>query len=224
MCQQQGVQQESWSSGLTTVETCGLVHDKDSPKPAIYMSYVVYCSILAMCKHMGTLEWLGYLTGKKGEEGNYSVTGVLVPEQEVTGTSVDEIGEVETSNIIGTVHSHHNMGAFFSGTDNHFIGSNHEVMVVFGGNTTKQQIRRHLPCGAYISLEADLLIFGPNYKGAASFIEHNKDKIKEKKIVYPRYYSGLGCNYVNVGGRLIPVEKMGDSMLENQEELGDGWY
>lgn len=68
------------------------------------------------------LEWMAALIGNKREDGKWIVEDISIMEQEVTSTHVqptndgqEELARLE--NCIGWIHSHHNMKAYFSGTD-----------------------------------------------------------------------------------------------------------
>ena len=166
-----------WESGIETVTACGKCA-KD--KPTVAVGYQMYNNIIAMCRKMGHSEWLAYLIGHElPEHDMYVVTGLSVPEQTVTAGSVEHIADCTEEGVIGTVHSHGNMGAFFSKTDTDHIGANHPVMIVVSNaRKTKQQIRKLLPCGAYIFAEAELAVVDPENEDATEFVNAALKSIK----------------------------------------------
>jgi len=155
------------------VRKCGLIDEERTP--LIFIPVEIHTKIVAMSDAMGHMEWLGYLRGKAAGE-NYSITDVYVPEQEVSSGSVEVTGRIEFNDVVGTVHSHHGMGAFFSGTDDEFIGNNHDVMIVYGSGEYKARIRRLLKCGSYINLDAEIRIFSPEVN-VDEFIKESKKRI-----------------------------------------------
>lgn len=182
-----------WKTEIKFVTKCDF-HDEESG--VIFMPIDVHTKIMAMTDAMGSTEWLGYLVGvEKG--GAYTIFDLNVPEQEVTGASVDVIGTTPEK-VIGTIHSHHNMGAFFSGTDDEFIGSNHDVMIVVGSDEYKARIRRKLPCGAFINAEAQIRIYSPDID-TKKFVDDNMPKI-QKKVFVQKFWGGWGSNAAAGGG------------------------
>jgi hypothetical protein len=140
-----------------------------------------YLKMLALMDCMGSDEWLGYLVGEKKEaEQLYVVDDIIIPEQEVTATSVDVTDPQTPARTIGTAHSHHNMGAFMSHTDDHFIGTNHDVTVVISHSGWKQQVREALPCGMIRLVDAELDVVFPDGSGTKEFIGQAKGQVKKK--------------------------------------------
>ncbi len=210
-------QQTGFDSGLQTVKTCGLCEKHETE---IAMSFPVWNNIVAMCSHMGGTEWLGYLIGSFDEEADlYVVRDMVIPEQRVSFGAVEDIQPVPETDVIGTVHSHGSMGTFFSGTDDDFIGSNHDVMIVVSSGTkTKQQVRKLLPCGAYINVEVDCIqLYDPDDDAAIAFVAANKGKLTW--IVYKSWADrnrGNGGNYVNRGG--VVEEETADDGFEFDDD------
>ena len=192
------------SSGLKVIEKCSIA--KDFADPEVSMDFIVMQKALAMTQEMGSKEWLGYLKGFPTEDG-FHVDDILVPKQTVSSADVDEIERVVDTDIVGTIHSHHNMGTFFSGTDHDYIGGNNPVMIVIDSKgNTKCAVRAKLQCGNYILLEAELTVLYADNPEIKEFIAANKDKITEKVYVwtspyqnnvnfpYYQYQNGLNCN------------------------------
>lgn len=64
-------------------------------------------------------EWLAYLVGTRSKDGyNVNIEALEVPPQTRSSSNCGFTNqEVDLTTRIGVVHSHHTMGAFFSGTD-----------------------------------------------------------------------------------------------------------
>ena len=191
------------SSGLKVVEKCSLAKDLEDPE--VSMDFIVMQKALAMTQEMGSKEWLGYLKGFPTEDG-FHIDDIFIPKQTVTSSDVDEIERVVDADIVGTIHSHHNMGTFFSGTDHDYIGGNNPVMIVIDSKgNTKCAVRAKLQCGNYILLEAELTVLYADNPEIKEFITANKDKITEKVYTWVSpylnnpnfpYYNqyGVNCN------------------------------
>jgi proteasome lid subunit RPN8/RPN11 len=65
------------------------------------------------------LEWGAILTGTRSKDGlQVDVTGMLVPKNQIRSAGNVEFPKmVLREDVVGVIHSHHSMGAFFSGTD-----------------------------------------------------------------------------------------------------------
>lgn len=101
-------------------------------------------------------EWAIVLKGRRLEGGRLVVIDdYTIPEQERSGGYVN-IGEVEmTEDIVGVIHSHHSMGAFFSGTDTRQLNPRFPISIVVAqkanqylGFSYKATGKFTLPCGA----------------------------------------------------------------------------
>lgn len=169
------------SSGLKVVEKCSLAKDLEDPE--ITMDFIVMQKALAMTQEMGSREWLGYVKGFPTEKG-FHIDEILIPKQTATYSDVEDIERVTDEDIIGTIHSHHTMGTFFSGTDHDYIGANNPVMIVIDSKgNTKAAVRAKLQCGNYILLEAELTILYADNPEIKDFVTVSKSKIAEKVYV-----------------------------------------
>ena len=135
-------------------------------------------------------EWLVYLIGEEiprdadNPLGGYKLTDMYVPRQKVTGAHVtvdeEEVRTLKTDHpgIIGDVHSHVNMGVFFSAEDEkHF---NHPVhLVVNSRNEITSSIRITLECGKTSRTTGKL-----NLTGLEDTTEL-EDELKTKFIIEP---------------------------------------
>ncbi len=184
---------QCWSTERPSVKVCERL---DQTKPELFLPWIIGQKIVAMSKEMGNTEWLGYLIGVEESPNNFKVTNIVVPEQEVSGSSVDVIKPVAGDNILGTVHSHHNMGTFFSNTDKSFIGVNHKLMVVYSNNNGyKGAFRATTLCGATMLVDMSVTIIYPNPPRVVWFVEEAKKQIKNKTYVYQTYYGDENVSY-----------------------------
>jgi len=150
-------EQSCWSSGIEIIKTCGHM---SIPKYDVEFEVVVDEKIKKLQNYYPSLEWLAYLEGEVDHENKHVlVTDIVIPDsQEVTSVNVYnvEYGWSDGRKIIGVIHSHHSMGAFFSGTDDAYINQNHDVSIVVSTSDQspiKGQVRMKTRCGSYILAE-----------------------------------------------------------------------
>ena len=180
-----------WKTNLRVFEnTCDLGKFTDQ---TVILDYRVHGKIESLTEEMGSEEWLAYLIGKKFDDGFY-IQDLRVPKQSV-GAATVEVDEPDNSpDVIGTVHSHHNMGSFHSGTDNEYLVGNHELTLVYS-NSGKYacKVRMALPCGHYYAKETEVIIDYPVIKGLEKWIASAKENIR--RIVHTaRQFGGYGYN------------------------------
>jgi hypothetical protein len=126
-------------------------------------------------------EWIAYLKGAKDEAtGVWTISDMYFPKQRANGAHVDaEDGEIQEGTI-GSVHSHVNMGAFFSVEDkNHW---NHPVeMVVNRKGDLAAVVRVQLQCGKFSRVETTaLLVGGPDMVSQEDVLAA---KLTEEKVI-----------------------------------------
>jgi hypothetical protein len=179
-------------SGIKMIDECGLA--KNFGKADVTIDDYIFRLAMAMTIEMGSTEWLGYLLGHSTKTG-YHINGISIPVQTVSSTEVDEIETPDDKRIIGTVHSHHHMGAFFSGTDTKYIGGNNELMVVLTSKgESKCAVRYTLECGHVFLKEANLEVLHVDDQKIKDFVEAAKKNIKRKSYTpyYQSYQGGQG--------------------------------
>lgn len=172
------------------VKTCGLCEEDN--QPVVYLRPVIIAQIEALSTAWNE-EWLGYLYGTVNDKDLVAIVNQLfVPEQEVSYSSVDVDAKnvPNDANVIGTVHSHHTMGSFFSGTDTGSIAQHHPICLVYSHKDgIKGLYRVSLPCGNYMLAKASVLPLLPIVK--QEFIDASKLKLKKKvyqSTYQPNYY------------------------------------
>lgn len=177
------------TSGCQALKECSLA---DDTVPVVFISLIARAKIYRLMEELKGSEWLAYLVGRFNEAdppdsgGSYRIEDLYIPVQEVTSTSVDVeegAGATMPENIIGTVHSHHSMGAFLSSTDHTYIGANHNVTIVTSDKEWKTTVRMLLPCGNYKITDSNLSYLLPrtNIEG---WTQEALSKIKKKVYSY----------------------------------------
>lgn len=86
-------------------------------------------------------EWLVLLHGQREEGGlTYKVERITVPPNQLRHSSEVELSEmVEEADLIGVLHSHHSMGAFFSGTDKTKLNPKYDLSIVISSRLEKDE-------------------------------------------------------------------------------------
>lgn len=141
----------TWSDRVEIHERCILNNG------TIYIDSLVHDKIRMLTSQI-TTEWLGYLIGRI--EGTIAyIDDIFIPLQTVTTTHVKVIeNQALPANIIGTAHSHHDMGSFLSSTDHRYLVSNHPVTIVASYSGLLAKMRVKAPCEALMLLDADIHI------------------------------------------------------------------
>jgi len=147
-----------WDSELKIV-TC---ENFKNGKYSIYMLPKVNQKIDILMGLMTNIEWSAYLLGDINHKQKivYCYDLILPLSQYNTVGNVDDI-EMDTSKeYIGVIHSHHMMGAFFSGPDDSTINKNHTVSIVVSNNTAKPiaaVVRGKTMCGSLTMDESPII-------------------------------------------------------------------
>lgn len=138
----------------------------DCPVTAGSIGRVIIPPVL-LAELVGTLdreageEWLVLLHGQREEGGlTYKVERMTVPPDQLRSSGEVELPEmVEESDLIGVLHSHHSMGAFFSGTDKTKLNPKYDLSIVISSRLETDEHKVlgfsyeaeggvKLPCGA----------------------------------------------------------------------------
>jgi proteasome lid subunit RPN8/RPN11 len=174
----------------TTPKTCKIT-SCDWPKPTVELDvpYTIKHNADYLTDSMGNKEWIGYLLGKQttDEKGVviYEVMGIRVPKQEVSYSSAKvEDDTVDLTDVIGTIHSHHSMGSFLSGTDHDNIVRNHAVTIVISNKDGwKAWLATTTPCGGSRIIDQPIVWLYEN--SVVDFFESVKANITEYKYKPP---------------------------------------
>lgn len=161
-----------WETEIREVKECS----KAPKEIEVKISPLVKVKIEALMEKYSNIEWLAYLLGK-----DLHVEDIFVPNQKVSSGSVNNIDckEFNTLPIVGVIHSHHNMGAFFSHTDDSYINQNHDISIVVSKNGPKGQVRWKTPCGAVKTVDAKIKLDLDVDFNEEDFLKEAGEKIKE---------------------------------------------
>ncbi len=182
---------DSWEVKIDTITDCG----KAPSEMIINIDLLAKMKIDALMEKYPAIEWLAYLVGDGKDALN--VVDILIPEQTVTTTRVDDVvcPEFNQVPIIGVIHSHHGMGTGFSGTDHEWINQNHNISLVIAKNGVAGQCRWSTPCGAMKIIPVKVKVTYPDLGfDKDGFIKAGEEQINEKKYTTysPGVYAGAG--------------------------------
>ena len=202
-----------WSTKLDIVEKCS----KGPEKILVLLEPIVKEKTDLLMDKYNNKEWLAYLIG---ERGSMVIKDMVIPKQTATSGSVNNISleNYNESNIIGVIHSHHNMGASFSSTDNEWINKNHDISIVVSNSNMYGKVRCKLPCGSIFITEADIKLNLNIEFDRKEFLKDADEKIKEPvfKSIYNSGFNNNAYNY-NTGDPLpIIIDDIDDLSLESQ--------
>jgi hypothetical protein len=190
-----GRQADSWEVEISTVDQCS----KAPSELLAQIEVLAKVKIDALMDKFPNIEWLAYLIGDKNQP--LVVQDLYIPQQDVTGTSVDNIQcpEFNTLSIIGVIHSHHGMGTGFSGTDHAWINQNHNLSIVVAKNGIAGQFRWKTPCGSLKIIPVKCRVKYDLEFDKEVFLQESTPRIKPKSYATSQSYS-----YQN--GRMVPTQ------------------
>jgi hypothetical protein len=165
-----------WSTEKTEVSQCSRV-DKHI---IVKMSLLVKLKIEMLMAKYTNREWLAYLIGDK--ETNY-IKDLYFPKQIATSASVRPLEFIQNKDLIGVIHSHHNMGHSFSGTDDEFINKNHDLSIVISNSGYSGQAKGTTPCGYNITLPIKIETDYGVDLDRDDFLNHVESKLVEPEPV-----------------------------------------
>ena len=176
-----------WETKIDVISQCSKAPEK--------MKVVIYplanLKIKELMKMFTNIEWLAYMIGEK-TNNHFIIKDLLIPKQEISSGSVDNIEFTvpEGTPLIGVIHSHHHMGAGFSGTDENWINQNHDLSIVVSHSAMKAKVRWKTPCGGLHLMEADIVFdYGLDWD-KESFKKEVEENIKERSFGMFNYQSG----------------------------------
>lgn len=148
--------------------------------PVVTMSSKVEDKVMALMAKYPHTEWLGYLLGD-----GFHIEDMIIPKQEVSVAAV-EVKEFpqDMPNIIGVIHSHHNMGNFHSSTDNEYLVGNHNVSIVATSDGKFEVKARVLtPCNKLLVRKVEVSMVRERI-ATDQFVKEAEGQIEEKKYHY----------------------------------------
>lgn len=212
----QNNQNDDWEVTVDCVTACSKAPDV----PVVLIEPIVKWKIDALMKKYTSREWLGYFFVKVDKP--FHIIDMVIPEQVATSARVDDIefssDQIpEGMKVGGVIHSHHNMGATFSGTDDEFINGNHDISVLVAHSGMKCRVRINVPCGAKIIKEAKMkLNYIVNFD-EEGFLREAEANIKDRTYNYTNK-NWMDDNYPFTGGNRSQVQ----SDTQKTEELFAG--
>lgn len=146
--------QSTWTCASDEVNECPI-----ASKPSVYIPFAMFRLWTEMAFRIDT-EWMAYLTGEQTARG-LEVREMYFPAQTVSGAHVDTVDalvEIKPGTI-GKVHSHAQMGAFFSAQDEAHQNWPVELVINAKGEVVARQ-RVKLECGRWSRVDSKVLLVG----------------------------------------------------------------
>jgi len=166
---------DAWEVKLDMVSACS----KAPETILVLINPLAKTKIDLLMEKYKSKEWLAYLVGE-----NNVVFDIVIPDQIASGASVTDVDFPNENNlpIIGVIHSHHNMAAGFSGTDDEWINQNHNISIVISHTGMKGQVRWKSPCGAMKIVPATIRLNIQVDYDKKAFLKEASEKIKTRCI------------------------------------------
>lgn len=142
---------------------------------SIIIPIKIYSGLISLIREFDT-EFMLYFYANENERGDWEVYDIVIPEQNVTTGSCFATEQIV--GVQGVFHSHADIPAFMSSTDDDHINLNHNFSIV--GNKDGQfsaVTREELPCGGIILKKAKILVLDPNDND--EYLTTAKAKIKK---------------------------------------------
>jgi hypothetical protein len=139
---------------------CVTACSKAPEKGLVKISAVARKKISLFMQWSGQREWLCYLKGSWVNDSTILVNDIVLPNQNASSTLVSNVKVDEYKEIVGVIHSHHDMGhgseekPGWSGHDEAYINSNHNVSLLVSNKGIAGHIRVKTPCGAFMRIKA----------------------------------------------------------------------
>jgi len=128
--------------------------------PNIFIEPVPADKIRLLMDEYTHTEWIAYLVGKENKDsGDIFVEDIVIPpHEEANGAScLAEPFHIPKQGCVGVIHSHHSMGAFHSGQDDHTVDRNFPISITVSKKTTNLEwdAISHVttPCGKHTTLK-----------------------------------------------------------------------
>jgi len=173
---------DAWEVEIDCVKDCS----KAPEEIIVWMKPLVKEQIEVLMKEYKSIEWLAYLVGEWTDDKTPIVKELFIPEQKVSGVSVDNIKCPEHNDlgIIGVIHSHHNMSHSFSQIDADWINQNHNISLVVSHTGMDGQVRWKTPCGSLITVKSKTKLWYDVNFDKDDFIKKAKEKINNEPVGY----------------------------------------
>ena len=108
------------------VKACGLIFE--TRQVLIYP--MARRKIELLLKANPKCEWMSFMVGYQDKVQNFYITDLIIPRHKVVGGGMAEVFDNQQPPMcLGVLHSHHDMGAFHSGTDFDYVDKNYPLSV-----------------------------------------------------------------------------------------------
>lgn len=189
------------------IKDCDYSDDEIGEK-SIIIPVKIYSGLISLIREFST-EFMLYFYATENGKGNWEVTDIVIPEQNVTTGSCFATEQIV--GVQGVFHSHADIPSFMSQTDDDHINLNHNFSIV--GNKEGQfsaVTREDLPCGGIILKKAKILVLDPNDND--EYITTAKAKIKAPT------YATVKAKDKNNKKAEIPNAKVGKVLTEEETQ------
>jgi len=162
--------------------------------PNIYIEPIPADKIRLLMEEYLHTEWLGYLVGQENKDsGDIFVEDISIPphEEASSGSCLAEPFHIPKTGCIGVIHSHHSMGAFHSGQDNHTVDRNFPISITVAKKSASLEwdAISHVttPCGKHSLLKCPVKYVQPKplFDRKKFLTEAVKNIDKGRKIYKP---------------------------------------
>lgn len=217
-----------WTTGLKCDLAPACSYKDKLVEPTVHLPLPVYLVIRQLCEDI-TIEWQMFLIGSV-DGNNYNVTSYYIPKQVVTASSVEDednlpVAWYKENNVIGTLHSHGNMGVFFSGTDDtnnqnspvscHVVVNNKDEYIACVRQTLPCGMEAFVKCGVSVEVPDKQKITVEGIEKIKKYTYANTWETDSKKGVLEKEHS----NYYGPDSVYLGVDKDNKPMWGTQADL-----
>jgi len=204
--------------------------------PMIYIEPIPLDKIQLLLEAYPRTEWIGYLVGEENRDsGDIFIEDIVIPPHE-EADSVSCLAEpfnIPKQGCIGVIHSHHSMGAFHSGQDDHTVDRNFPISITVSKRNSNLEwdaiSYAVTPCGKHTLLKCSLKYVQPkplfDRKGWLDKAKENIDKGMRPKVVQTPSNGYVPVRYRLPEGEKFAVDSSGRvlSAKEYQEAMKGIW-
>ncbi len=171
--------------------------------PNIYIEPIPADKIRLLMEEYSHTEWIGYLVGEENKDsGDIFVEDIVIPPHEETNgaSCLAEPFHIPKKGCVGVIHSHHTMGAFHSGQDDHTVDRNFSISITVAKKSANLEYDAisHVttPCGKHSLLRCSVKYIQPKpLFDRKEWLEKAKENID--KGLRPKEIKGAD-NYIPV--------------------------
>ena len=191
--------------------TCSLVGH-----PTVFIEMRARQKITLLMEEYISKEWIGYLLGYQSEAGNYFVEDISIPphKEALYASAEAEPFHIPKEKCIGVMHSHHQMSAFHSGTDQTHVDKNFDVSITVARDRESGALKfdtisvTQTPCGKEIRLNCETKYVQPvpdfDVEKWLNASKKNIEKADKKTTITYCGYNGIQSGYW-LNGKFVPL-------------------